>query len=211
MNPDAAEREWREALKSSPNSALLLNNLGLVSMRKKQYAEAKDNFERAMRLRPNYTDAHLNLGRLDEETGDISEAETQLKAAVALAPLSVQARNELGNLYLACGRWQEAEAQFQASLASIASPAAYDAIGDINARLARPDRSEQAYRQALALDDFDSHAHFRLAGILESTGHPEEALKHYQAGLNVDPLNTPAQAALKRLTANSSHANPSHN
>ncbi len=211
MKPDAAEREWREALKFSPNSAFLLNNLGLVSMRKKQYGEAKDYFERSMRLRPNYTDAHLNLGRLYEEIGKTPEAEIQLKAAVALAPLSVQARNELGNLYLTSGRWREAEAQFQESLASIANPAAYNAIGDINARLARRDLAEQAYRHAAALDEFDSHAHFGLAGILETTGRPEEAVRHYQAGLNVDPLNPEAQAALKRLTANSSHVDPSKN
>jgi len=211
MKPDAAEREWREALKFSPNSAFLLNNLGLVSMRKKQYGEATDYFERSMRLRPNYTDAHLNLGRLYEEIGKTPEAEIQLKAAVALAPLSVQARNELGNLYVTSRRWREAEAQFQSSLASIANPDAYKAIGDINARLARRDLAEQAYRRAIALDDLNSHAHFGLAGILEATGRPEEAVRHYQAGLNVDPLNPEAQAALKRLTANSSHANPSKN
>jgi tetratricopeptide (TPR) repeat protein len=209
MDPDAAEREWREALQSSPDSPYLLNNLGLVWMRKKQYEEAKHYFERAIQLRPNFTDAHLNLGRLLEETGDIPEAEMQLKAAVALAPLSVQAHNELGNLYLTCGRWQQAEAQFQESLASIANPAAYDAIGDINVRLARSALAEQAYRRALALDDFDSHAHFGLAGILEATGHPEEAAEHYQSGLNVNPLNSEARAALKRLTAKLSHANPS--
>jgi tetratricopeptide (TPR) repeat protein len=210
MNPEAAEREWREALKSSPDSPYLLNNLGLVAMRKEQYDEAKDYFQRAAQLRPNYTDAHLNLGQLYAETGNIPEAEVQLKAAVALAPLSVQARNELGNLYLACGRWQEAEAEFQESLASIANPAAYDAIGDINVHLARPTLAEHAYRQALALDDLDSHAHFGLAGILEAMGRPEEAVEHYQAGLNVNPLNSQAQAALKRLTANSSHAKASH-
>lgn len=211
MKPDAAEHEWREALKFSLDSAFLLNNLGLVSMRKKQYGEATDYFERSMRLRPNFTDAHLNLGRLYEEIGKTPEAEMQLKAAVALAPLSVQARNELGNLYLTSGRWREAEAQFQESLASIANSAAYDAIGDINARLARRERAEQAYRQALALDDFDSHAHFGLAGVLEATGRREEAVRHYRAGLSVDPLNPDAQAALKRLTSNSSHVNPSKN
>jgi Tfp pilus assembly protein PilF len=211
MKPDAAEREWREALKSSPNSAFLLNNLGLVSMRKKEYGEAKDYFERSMQLRPNYTDAHLNLGRLCEEMGKAPEAEIQLKAAVALAPLSVQARNELGTLYLTSGRWGEAEAQFQESLASIANPTAYDAIGDIKARLGRRDLAEQAYRQAIVMDDFDSHAHFGLAGILEATGRQAEAVKHYQAGLRVDPLNPDAQAALKRLTSNSLHVNPSKN
>jgi len=39
---------------------LLLNNLGLVYARKKQYGDAVDCFQRSMRLRPNFTDAHLN-------------------------------------------------------------------------------------------------------------------------------------------------------
>jgi tetratricopeptide (TPR) repeat protein len=210
MQPEAAEREWRAALATSPDSALLLNNLGLVYARKKQYGEAVDYFQRSMRLRPNFTDAHLNLGRLDEETGKTPEAELQLRAAVALAPLSIQTRNELGHFYFTSGRWREAEEQFQASAASIGSTTAYDGIGDANVHLGRRDMAEQAYRQALALDDIDSHAHFGLAAILASTGREGEALAQYQAGLRLDPLNLEARSAIERLKSNSSHVNPSN-
>jgi tetratricopeptide (TPR) repeat protein len=210
MQPDAAEREWRAALPTSPHSALLLNNLGLVYARKKQYGDAADCFQRSMRLRPNFTDAHLNLGRIDEETGKTPEAELQLRAAAALAPLSVQARNELGHFYFTSGRWREAEEQFHASVASIANSTAYDGIGDTNVRLGRRDVAEQAYRQALALDDADSHAHFGLAAILAFTGREGEALAHYQAGLRLDPLNPEARSAFERLKSNSSYVNPSN-
>jgi protein O-mannosyl-transferase len=203
MQPGAAEREWREALKKSPRSALLLNNLGLVYAGRKQYDDAREYFERSVRLRPNFTDAHLNLGRLYEETGKLPEAELQLRAAVALAPLSVQARNELGSFYFNTGRLAEAAAQYQGSLASIPNPGAYNAIADIYVRLGQRIAAEKAYRQSLALDDLNSHAHFALGSILAATGHPDEAVRQYQAGLHSDPLNAEAQAALERLLSTS--------
>ena len=203
--PEAAEREWKRALAVMPDNALLLSNLGLACARKKQNDEAIAYFQRAMRLRPNYTDAHLNLGRLYAELGRKSDAELQLKTAVALAPLSVQARNEMGKFYFDAGRWQEAEAQFQASVVSIPNSAAFDSLGDIALKQGRRDAAEQAYRQALALDDVDYRAHFGLAAILEAQGHIGAAVDHYRAGLSLYPHNPEAQAALQRLTSNSRH------
>jgi Tfp pilus assembly protein PilF len=204
---DAAEREWKLALEASPNSALLLSNLGLVYAEKKQYDEAIAYFQRSMRLRPNFTDAHLNLGRIYEATGKTAEAELQLRAAVALAPLSVSARNELGHFYLTADRLPEAEAQFQASAASIPNSSAFDSLGDIAVRQGRRDAAEPAYRQSIGLDEFDFHAHFGLAAILEAQGRTAEAADQYRAGLNADPRNPQALAALQRLTSNSPHVN----
>ncbi len=204
--PEAAEREWKLALEVSPNSALLLGNLGLVYAEKKQYEQAIAYFQRSMRLRPNYTDAHLNLGRIYEAMGKTREAELQLRAAVALAPLSLSTRNELGLFYLTAGRLPEAEAQFQASAASIPNPSAFDSLGDIARRQGRRDDAEQAYRQSIALDEFDFHGHFGLAAILEARGRAAEAADQYRAGLNADPRNPEALAALQRLTSNSPHA-----
>jgi len=207
MQPDAAEREWKLALEASPNSALLLSNLGLVYAGRKQYDEAITYFQRSMRLRPNYTDAHLNLGRADEAIGKPAEAELQLQAAVALAPLSVQTRNELGSFYFTAGRLPEAQAQFQASAASIPNPAAFDFLGDIAKRQGRREAAEQAYRQAIGLDEFDFRGHFGLAAILEGKGRAAEAADQYRAGLSADPHNPEALAALQRLTSNSPHVN----
>jgi len=203
MHPDLAEREWLQALKAAPHSATLLNDLGLVAVRKKQYDQAIAYFDAAMHERPNYTDAHLNLGRAYEALGRSGEAQMQLQAAVALAPLDIQARNELGQYYFAAGRLAEAEEQFRASTASIANTGAYDALGDIAVREGRPDAASQAYRQAIALDAFDYHAHFGWGAILAAQGRTAEAAAEYRAGLSVDPNNQEAQAALKRLSVNS--------
>jgi tetratricopeptide (TPR) repeat protein len=198
-------------LATSPPSAPLLNDLGLVYAGRKQNNQAIAYFQRAMRLRPNYPDAHLNLGLVYDAMGKTSEAELQLRAAVALEPLSVQARNELGNFYLHAGRLQEALMQFQASVASIPNTEAMDSLGDISMRRGERYAAEQDYRQAIGLDDFDWHAHFGLAAILEAQGRAAQAAEQYRAGLNVNPRHQEAQAALQRLTANSPHAkSPDH-
>ena len=206
MQPDAAEREWKRALEVSPDSAQLLNNLGLACADKKRYDEAIAYYQRSMRLRPNYTDAHLNLGRLYATAGNAEAAELQLQAAVALAPLSVQTRNELGSFYFNAGRLQESEAQFQASAATIPNAQAFDSLGDIALRQGRSEAAEQDFRRAISLEEFDPRGHFGLAAILEAKGRTAEAADQYRAGLSVDPRNQEAQAALQRLTSNSSHA-----
>ena len=205
MDKAAAEREWKKALEASPDSAQLLNNLGLVEASKNQYDQAIVYFQRSMRLKPNYTDAHLNLGRVLEAVGRTPEAEIQLQAAVALAPLSVQTRNELGGYYLTVGRLREAEAQFHASVVNIPNSGAYDSLGDIAVRQGRSDIAERDYRQAIGLDEYDPRGHFGLAALLAAKGSTTEAVNQYRAGLRVDPRNQEAQAALQRLTSNSTN------
>ncbi len=203
--PEAAEREWKQALAVTPQSSQLLNNLGLVCEGRKENGRAIDFFQQAMRLRPNYADPHLNLGRIYEAAGNEAKAELQFRAAVALAPLSVGARNDLGEFYLQSGNLTGAEAQFQASAASIPNGEAFDALGEIALRRGDRAAAEVDFRQAVNLDGFDFRGRFGLAAILAAQGRNAEAAEQYRAGLSVDPQNQQARAALARLTANSSH------
>jgi tetratricopeptide (TPR) repeat protein len=198
-SPVLAEAEWREALRRSPDHWLVLNNLGLVAERKKLYEEAIEDFERSIRLRPNYADSHMNLGRTYAVTGADDKAEAQLKAAVALAPLYVPARNELAEFYFAAGRFREAEAQYRLSVTSGGTLGAWNSLGDIYSRWRRWPDAEHAFRQALALDAFESHAHFGLGAALEAEGRGREALQEYTAGLETDPRNPAALEAVERL------------
>jgi tetratricopeptide (TPR) repeat protein len=198
-NPDQAEAVWREALRRSPDHWMILNNLGLVAARKKRYDEAIEEFQRSIRLRPNYADSHMNLGRTYAETGAADQAEEQLKASVALAPLYVQARNELGKLYFDAGRFEEAEEQFRSSVSSGSTTQAWNSLGQIYTRWKRWPDAEHSFKQTLALDPFDSPAHFGLGAVLDAEGRPNDALNEYEAGLQTDPRNPVALGAVERL------------
>ena len=205
-SPGQAEAEWREALRRAPNHWLILNNLGLVSARKKRYDEAIEDFQRSIRLRPNYADSHMNLGRTYAETGAIEKAEAQLRTAVALAPLYVQARNELAKFYFDAGRFAEAEEQFRCSVSSGGTVQAWNSLGEIYSRWNRAQDAEHAFRQALALDPFDSRAHFGLGVVLETEGRTHDALNEYEAGLQTDPRNAGALESVERLRSVNRHS-----
>jgi tetratricopeptide (TPR) repeat protein len=198
-SPDQAEAEWHEALRRAPNHWLILNNLGLAAAQKKRYEEAIEDFERSIRLRPNYADSHINLGRTYAEIGAVEKAEAQLRAAVAFAPLDVHARNELASFCFDAGRFEEAEAQFRASVTSSGTVQAWNSLGEIYSRWKRWQGAEAAFRQALALDAFDSRSHFGLGAVLETEGRTNEALKEYAAGLQTDPRNPAALESVDRL------------
>jgi Flp pilus assembly protein TadD len=61
-----------------------LNNLGLVHLEAKRYAEAEEAFRGAIGLNPTYASPHYNLRRLYFETGRYEEADAELWRAVEL-------------------------------------------------------------------------------------------------------------------------------
>jgi tetratricopeptide (TPR) repeat protein len=206
---EAAAREWREALKLAPRNAIILNNLGLAETTEKHYVPGVEYLQRAMRLKPNYTDPHLNLGTAYEGMGRREDAELQLRAAVALSPLNVEARNGLGKLYFEAGRLGEAAEQFQRSVESAPNWMAYAGLGDVYLRRGERRPAEQAFREALALNPFDSHARFSLGELYAARGRTAEAIREYQAGLETDPANAEARAALEKLRSGSPGAKSS--
>ncbi|MGH9326979.1 MAG: tetratricopeptide repeat protein [Terriglobia bacterium] len=195
----AAVKEWKEALKLHPRNAIVLSNLGLFYASKEDYARAVEYFRQAMQLKPAYTDPHLNLGETEEKMRQLQAAELQFSAAVALAPLNVRAHNDLGKVYCEKGEDAQAERQFRLSARSNPNSMAFDQLGALYARGGGSAEAVQAYEKALALNSYDSVAHFGLAAIYSAWRLPEKAEKEYESGLRTDPRNLEAAAALRQL------------
>jgi protein O-mannosyl-transferase len=203
-----AEREWKEALRLAPDHPIALNDMGLLYTRQKRYAEAVEYFEKAIQVKPNFTDAHMFLGACYRDMGKNGLAEKEFRAAVNISPLNVRARNYLGKLYLSEGRIAEAEEQYRRSLESAENLEAWDALGDILLDRHDSDRAVRAYLRAVAIEPYDSHAHFRLGALYRSAGRSAEASAEYQKGLETDPTNAEALAAVKELKAQSGSHGP---
>jgi tetratricopeptide (TPR) repeat protein len=204
-----AERQWREVLRRYPNSVLDLNYLGWVYARQKRYEEAEKYFLRALHALPTDPEAHLSLGGLYADTGREKEAEVQLRAAVALSPMNGAARNRLAQLYFDEQRFPEAEEQFHRSVEGSPSVTGYNGLGDICWRRGEREQAERAYKSAIALDPFDSHAHFGLGAVYASGGKTVEAIQEYETGLQTDPSNREALTTLEKLRTQAPHANSS--
>ena len=200
----AAEREWTLALGPGKPSAVTLNNLGLVRRNQKRYSEAADLFEQAILLRPKYMTPYRNLAEMYAEMGRLDDADRQYRQAVSLAPLDVNARNSYGHFLLQQGRNPEAREQFARSAEADANAEAYDNLGDLDLAAGDRQKAHADYQAALALNDIDNHAYFGLAMLDEQQGRIAEAIKEYRAGLETDPRNALALAAMQRLSGHAS-------
>lgn len=202
-----AEKHWSEVLKQFPNSVMDLNFMGWVRVRQKHYVEAENYFRRALHSLPTDPEAHLNLGGLYKEERRNEEAELHLRAAVALAPMNSGARNLLGELYLERQRPTDAEEQFRNSVENSPNAAGYNGLGKIYLHRDEEDRAEQVFKLATDLDPFDSQAHFSLGRLYLKQGKIADATREYHLGLQTDPQNREALAALEKLKNQTPHAN----
>lgn len=96
---------YREAVRLAPAHARSWNELGALSLRAGNGAEAERALEAALRSDPRLVDAMLNLGQLRAQQGRLVEAGELFRRALAIRPGAVRARVALGTtLYLAGDR-----------------------------------------------------------------------------------------------------------
>ena len=201
-----AEHEWLQALAAGPNDVFALNNLGLLRERQYRYSESLDYFARALRARPAYTVAHLNLAETFAAMGRAAEADWQYRIATALSPLSTRAHNSYGNFLIQQGRTNDALTEFERSVRVDPTAEALSRLGEIYLERKDYARAELAFRRAIGINPFDSKAHFGLGKTLQAGGRPSEALHEFEQGLETDPSDTDAKAAINRLRASQAPA-----
>jgi tetratricopeptide (TPR) repeat protein len=131
--------------------------------------------------------------------GDTHRQEAELRRAVEIYPLSPQTRNALGKLCFDTGRLSEANAQYSASVASLPTPEAWDGLGDIYLRESGTAKAEQAWREALQLSTYDTHARVSLGNLYFASGRHIEAEKEYRVVLLFDPGDADALRAMRQL------------
>jgi Tfp pilus assembly protein PilF len=200
-NSAAAEREWVQALAEGPRNVFTLCNFGILRAQQGRYAESFEFFERAIHIRPDYMIAHLQYAQNLAAVGRDLEADWQYRLAVTLDPHSAEALTDYGDFLVEHKRYADAQHEYANAVREDPSDAAYDGLGDIFLRWNQMPQAEQSFRAALALDSFDSRADFGLGAAEAASGDAAGAIKEYRAGLEMDPSNADALAALTRLGA----------
>jgi len=200
-NSELAEKDWLDALAIGATNVHALDSMAIVRRDQHRYSESVDYSERALRIRPEDTFGHVNLGVTLAAMGRAAEADWQFRTAITLSPLSTNAHNTYGKFLLLQGRSEEARAQFERSVNADSNTEAYDLLGEIFLAWQDLPRAENAFRQALAGNEFDSRAHFGLGRVLEFTSRPAQALQEYERGLSMEPSDAEAKAAVNRVRA----------
>ncbi len=119
-NGEAAEADFRAALKVNPEQPQVLNYLGYSLVEQnRNFDEALDMIERAVAASENSGYIVDSLGWVMYRLGRYQEAVAQMERAVELIPVDPVVNDHLGDVYWAVGRHREAEFQWRRALSFI--------------------------------------------------------------------------------------------
>ena len=106
----ASFRQNLEAATLNPADASAHYNLGLIHLDRKELAEARSRFQRAVEIDADERDAHYQLGRISRSENKLPEAIEHFGRVVERAPDHAQHEvwREIGATYLAAGQFPDA-------------------------------------------------------------------------------------------------------
>lgn len=177
----------RAALAGEPESALLLQELGVVLRRAERFREAAEVLSRAARIKPDSAPLLLELARALRASGRLEPAAAAAERATRLAPSDGQAWRELGASLHTMGRLPEAGA----ALARAESLLPRDArVKQLRAAglhaLGRPQEALDFARRAASIHRGPSEL-ATLGLVLLTLGQAEVALSAFEEALGLAP------------------------
>jgi tetratricopeptide (TPR) repeat protein len=111
-----SETLYRKTLERNPRSWLALNNLGVISLERRNWDEAERFFFESLRLNPRYEAALNNCGFVLARRGQLDEAIVYYRRALAIWPEYPDANVNLGNALFAQGKLDDAIGHYAQAL-----------------------------------------------------------------------------------------------
>ncbi|MBL8801122.1 MAG: tetratricopeptide repeat protein [Planctomycetes bacterium] len=197
--PSAAGAAPSAAGESSPE---LHNNLGRIHLAAGRFAEAQQEFDKALALAPRSAETLLNIGLLNQLQGRGDAALHFAQRALQLDPNSVGALAQIAELRRDQGQFDEAVRLFGEALAlDDSQPSLFLGLGDVLQRAGRFKEAESAFTRALQLDPDLFQAHYNLGVTASQLGAPDTAIERYERALALDARHPLAALAHNNLGA----------
>jgi len=181
---------WSRTVKTVPQCARALDNLGVEYYNLKRYREAIACHERAIKLKPDYAIAYYNLGNAYNHSGLCDKAITLYQESIRLNPDNLRAYNNLGVAYKNCKLYEDAFEMYMKVLDK--DPNNQSAINNVGALLNTLQRYRLALRyceKAVVLNSRSIEALQNLGIALNGLGKYDRALSVLQSALALDPRN----------------------
>jgi Flp pilus assembly protein TadD len=170
---EAAVPYFEAASRAQPENAIAVSELGVALASASRFAEAEQQFRRALELDPRFTDARYNLASAEAANGHWEAAARDFRLLLDQRPEDSKGRQHLGEVFFAWGD-----------------------------ELAGSGHDEQAvlrYREALEYRAADAELHASLGMVLARLGRVGEARSELEAALRIDPNLVSAKKALEQL------------
>lgn len=190
---------YQTSLRTSPKSAVLYLNLGVLNDEQGYARIASGFYEDAIALQPSYLQAHINLANAYMKIGRLDDAATEYNQVLSYDPGNLGAQLKLAQLLAMKGDYDSALSLLSRLVKE--HPDSSEAETDLGIVLyqKKDPTARDHFERALQIKPDSLNAAFNLAILEEESGHPDAARKLYQQVLQYHPDDVDAAQALKRL------------
>lgn len=185
---DAAEHEFREALRIKPNYEVVQYDLGILFTAKGDLDGAIAAYTKALRLNSKDVNAQFNLGYTYNQKKDYDNAIKALREAKKLDPRNVDIRRELGSTLMHANQSAQAVVEFR-ELEAMApeSEVCHLCLASALAQSGDLEGSTKEYRIAEKMDPTEPNVHEGLGVVYENQHNYPAALKEYEEEARLEP------------------------
>ena len=177
-----------KAVELDPRMEQAHNELGLLHLGDRRFAQAETALKKAVELNPQYAEAHNNLGVLYGNQGRNQEAERHFQRAVEDDPEYAQAYSNLALTLAGQEKFKEAEvAARQAVALASDSGKALTALGMIQTRLGRMEDAVGTLKKVVDLDPRSAEARLNLGIAMADAHNVDAALDQFTEAVRMAP------------------------
>jgi tetratricopeptide (TPR) repeat protein len=180
----AASFDWKE----KHDGSWLYHVLGLLEADSENYAQAIENYQKAIQLNPEYADAYYNLGNALYRQGQLEQAIENYQKAIQLNPEYADAYYNLGIALSDHGQLAQAIENYQKAIQlDPGKVLAYNNLGNALCKQGQLKRAIQNYQKAIQLNPEYALAYYNLGIALSDHGQLAQAIENYQKAIQLNP------------------------
>ncbi len=188
---DEAERDFQQVLAINPGVGGAYANLGVVYMRRKQWAKALASLHRAEHLMPQVAGIRLNIGLAYFRQNEFLKAIPEFESVVRDEPDALQPRHLLGLCYFFAERWADAATTLEPLWPQESTQMSYLYVLSIAAhRAARKELDEKATTQLVKIGEGSPEFHLFMGKAHLNLEQYDMALADFQAAAEANPKLT---------------------
>lgn len=186
-----AERDFREVIAANPQVGGAYANLGVVYMRRKQWANALKMLGKAEGLMPEAAGVRLNIGLVYFRQNEFLKAIPPLESVVRDQPEALQPRHLLGLCYFFADRWADAASTLEPLWSQESGQMSYLYVLSIAAhRAGMKDLDDRATARLITIGDGSPEFHLFMGKAHLNLEQYDLALAEFQAAEKADPKLT---------------------
>jgi tetratricopeptide (TPR) repeat protein len=185
---EQAELDFRSVLAADPQAVGAYANLGVISMRRKQWKPALEMLQHAEKLAPQVAGIRLNIGLVHYRQNDFQAAIAPFESVLNDSPDSAQARYLLGLCYFFTERYVDAATILDPLWPRQSGNLSFLYVLGISANKAkRPELEDRALGRLVEIGQNSAEFHLLMGKALINRTEYESAIKELKLAAQADP------------------------